>query len=191
MTNEKSQAGLHRIRQSAVEVLLEVGVRSATTRMVTDRAGVARGLLNHYYRWSELRAEAWSEIFDKMLNEQPSPPMEPDELIEAYLSSAFSDSSRIYWSLWLDAVELAKTDTALAAATGQIHNKMFLKLSEYLTSGATKGLWKITDAWATSVRLSALYDGLVGMLLIGTTDLTPVEAERHLRQLFFLETTKN
>lgn len=190
MTEGEKQAGLVRIRQAAVEILLEVGVRAATTRMVTDRAGVGRGLLNHYYRWSQLRAEAWSEIFDKMLDEQPASAMQPDELIEAYFASAFDDSSRIYWALWLDAVDLAKTDSALASATGRIHRKMFAKLAGYLTDGAAKGLWQIADARATAVRLSALYDGLAGMLLTGTTDLTPTEAEGHLRQLFLLETGK-
>ncbi len=191
MTERENQAGLRLIRQAAAEIMLEVGVRAATTRMVTDRAGVGRGLLNHYYRWTQLRAEAWSEIFDKMLDEQPIRQMEPDELIEAYLASAFHDGSRIYWRLWLDAVELARTDSELASATGRIHHKMFIKLAGYLTEGAAKGLWQVTDAWATSVRLSALYDGLAGMLLTGTTDLTPAEAERHLRQLFLLEVKQN
>ena len=51
------------IQQAAVGVLLEVGLKAATTRAVTTRAGVGRGLLNHYYRWPELRAKAWAEIF--------------------------------------------------------------------------------------------------------------------------------
>ncbi|XOT96462.1 helix-turn-helix domain-containing protein, partial [Alcaligenes pakistanensis] len=64
----EKQDSATRIRQAAVEILLEVGVRAATTRMVTERAGVGRGLLNHYFRWSELRAQAWGEIFEQLMD---------------------------------------------------------------------------------------------------------------------------
>ncbi|MDV2117203.1 TetR/AcrR family transcriptional regulator [Alcaligenes faecalis] len=177
-----------RIRQAAVEVLLEVGVRAATTRRVTERAGVGRGLLNHYFRWSELRADAWGEIFDYLLDQEAQGSHDPQVLMESYLNSAFEQNNRMYWFLWLDAADLAKTDAALAAVMTRVQGRMLGQLASYLRSGAEQGLWHAPDPEGTALRLSALYDGLANMLLTESTELSSVQAEQHLRRLFFLET---
>lgn len=177
-----------RIRQAAVEVLLEVGVRAATTRMVTDRAGVGRGLLNHYFRWSQLRAEAWGEIFEKLFDEQFEPSRGPADLMEEYFSSAFDERYRIYWFLWIDATDLAKTDAPMAMITARVHSKMLEQMAANLAQGTEQGLWPMADPHGTALRLSALYDGLANLLLADTTDLTSEQAEQHLRHLFLLET---
>lgn len=183
-----TESGAARIRQATIEVLLEVGLRAATTRMVTDRAGVGRGLLNHYFRWPELRAEAWGEIFDAVLDDQLSPHDPPDRVIEHYLVTAFVEEAHAYWLLWLEAVNLAKTDSALASVLGRVHREMLARLAGCLATGEVQRLWTLPDAGATALRLSALYDGLAGLLLADTTALTPAEAEQHLRRLFLLET---
>ncbi len=64
------RGGAALIRAAAVDVLLAVGLRAATTRMVTDQAGVGRGLLNHYFRWPDLRAAAWESIFAAVTTNQ-------------------------------------------------------------------------------------------------------------------------
>lgn len=177
-----------RIRQAAVEILLEVGVRAATTRMVTERAGVGRGLLNHYFRWSELRAQAWGEIFDQLVGQEDGQEQEPTAFMENYLSSAFDQSSRIYWFLWMDATDLARTDAALAVVISRVQNRMLEQLASYLRRGAEQGLWQAPDPSGTALRLSALYDGLANMLLTEAIDLTAEQAEQHLRHLFLMET---
>lgn len=177
-----------RIRQAAVEILLEVGVRAATTRMVTERAGVGRGLLNHYFRWSELRAQAWGEIFDQLLDQEAQGSQEPQVLMENYLSTAFEQNNRIYWFLWIDATDLAKTDAALAVVITRVQSRMLEQLASYLRLGAEQGLWQAPDPEGIALRLSALYDGLANMLLTDSTDLSSEQAEQHLRHLFFLET---
>ncbi|HRO19602.1 TetR family transcriptional regulator C-terminal domain-containing protein [Alcaligenes nematophilus] len=177
-----------RIRQAAVEVLMEVGVRAATTRMVTERAGVGRGLLNHYFRWSELRAEAWGEIFDQLMEWEAAQSADPRVLMEDYLKTAFEERNRIYWFLWIDATDLAKTDAALAVVTTRVHKRMLEQLASYLSRGTEQGFWQVADALGTALRLSAMYDGLANMLLTDFTDLSPAQAEQHLRHLFFLET---
>jgi AcrR family transcriptional regulator len=171
-----------------VEILLEVGVRAATTRMVTERAGVGRGLLNHYFRWSELRAEAWGEIFDQLLDQEAQGSQEPQVLMESYLSTAFEQNNRIYWFLWIDATDLAKTDAALAVVITRVQSRMLEQLASYLRLGAEQGLWQAPDPEGIALRLSALYDGLANMLLTDSTDLSSEQAEQHLRHLFFLET---
>ncbi|MGO3842470.1 MAG: TetR/AcrR family transcriptional regulator [Alcaligenes pakistanensis] len=184
----EKQDSATRIRQAAVDTLLEVGVRAATTRMVTERAGVGRGLLNHYFRWSELRAQAWGEIFEQLMDVGAAPDLGPQALMENYLSSAFDQSNRIYWFLWLDATDLAKTDPALAVVISRVQSKMLEQLVSYLSSGAEQGLWQAPDPYGIALRLSALYDGLANMLLTDSSDLTSEQAEQHLRHLFALET---
>ena len=187
----EKQDSATRIRQAAVDTLLEVGVRAATTRMVTERAGVGRGLLNHYFRWSELRAQAWGEIFEQLMDVGAAPDLGPQALMENYLSSAFDQSNRIYWFLWLDATDLAKTDPALAVVISRVQGKMLEQLVSYLSSGAEQGLWQAADPYGIALRLSALYDGLANMLLTDSSDLTSEQAEQHLRHLFALETRQS
>ncbi|MBY6345993.1 TetR family transcriptional regulator [Providencia rettgeri] len=177
-----------RIRQAAVEILLEVGVRAATTRMVTERAGVGRGLLNHYFRWSELRAQAWGEIFDRLMEQDAGQTLGPDALMENHLSTAFDQINRIYWFLWVDAADLAKTDAALAVVMARVQSRALEQLASNLRQGAEQGLWQAPDPDGIALRLSALYDGLANMLLTDSTDLSAQQAEHHLRHLFFLET---
>lgn len=185
---EKNRSGgADLIKRAAVEVFLEVGLRAATTRMVTDRAGVGRGLLNHYFRWPDLRAESWAIIFRTVAQDQFPPHLRPDKAIERYLSSAFATESKSFWLLWLEAADLAKSDPAMATAMRQASETMLGAMIECLAAGETQNLWRLRNARATALRLSALYDGLAGMLLSGSVDLTPAEAEAHLRQAFAFE----
>ena len=59
-----------RLVEATIELLLEGGLRAVTTRAVTQRAGVGTGLLNHYFRWPELRALAWAQIFEAVARDQ-------------------------------------------------------------------------------------------------------------------------
>lgn len=188
MSEEEREGGADRIRRAAIEVLLDVGLNAATTRQVTDRAGVGRGLLNHYFRWPELRAAAWEVIFDAVGDDQFAAHAAPDRALEHYLATAFSDDAKVYWMLWLEATELAATDSTMAVALQRASQRMLAQLTACLAAGNAQALWHLPDADGAALRLTALYDGLAGMLLSGASALTPKEAERHLRQLFLLET---
>jgi AcrR family transcriptional regulator len=43
------------ILHATVDLLLENGLAATKTRAVTERSGVGTGLLNHYFRWNDLR----------------------------------------------------------------------------------------------------------------------------------------
>ncbi len=178
-TDKRVSDGAALIQQAAAEVLREVGLHAATTRAVTDRAGVGRGLLNHYFRWPELRALAWEAIFAEV--EEPAAP--PDQALETWLTTAFAPEARAYWRLWLEATDLAASDPAMAAALTRVQGRMLARLTADLA--AMHG--RCPDPKATALRLTALQDGLAGLLLAGTTDLTPEAAEAHLRRAFALE----
>jgi AcrR family transcriptional regulator len=182
------QGGAALIRDAAVLVLMSVGLRAATTRMVTDQAGVGRGLLNHYYRWPDLRAAAWEAIFDTATADQFPADQPPEEAFEAYLASAFAPEARPFWQLWSEATDLALTDPTLAAALHRTMNRMLGRMANCLSRGRDLLLWQLADPEETAVRLSALYDGLAGMLLADAPGLTMDKATAHLRHAFLAET---
>lgn len=176
-----------RIVAAAAEILVEVGLREATTRAVTERAGVGTGLLNHYFRWPELRAEAWAGLFASVADRLFPAEAAPDARIEAYFRDAFADDARPYWQLWSEAVDLAPGDAEMARVLGEAQSRLHAGLAGALAEGVAAGLWRLADADATALRLGALYDGLAGLLLSGVADLDAGAAERHLRTAFRLE----
>ncbi|QLF70579.1 hypothetical protein FE840_014125 [Peteryoungia desertarenae] len=60
-------------------------------------------------------------------------------------------------------------------------------LTAVLTVGCHGKNWHQPDPAATALRLSALHDGLVALILSGLDAISPAEAERHLRHAFLLE----
>ena len=172
------------ILRSTVSLLLEVGLSAATTRGVTQRAGVGTGLLNHYYRWPELRAAAWRAIFDAVADDQFPTGQPPDHALEHYFETAFTPDARQYWQLWIEAVELAAHDEAMAGALRDAQARLHNGLAGTLRAGCDANHWRLADPGATALRLGALYDGLAGLLISGAAQLDAEEAEAHLRAAF-------
>ena len=71
----------------------------------------------------------------------------------------------------------------MAAALTRVQGGMLARLTAALA--AVPG--RRAGPAATALRLTALQDGLAGLLLAGTPDLTPEMAEAHLRRAFALE----
>lgn len=188
MTDEKPNppGRRERILIAAVKLLLEVGLSAATTRGVTERAGVGTGLLNHYYRWPELRAAAWSEIFKDVAQDQFPEDQDPTQVLERYFAEAFLPEARAYWQLWVEATDIARSDDAMQKAVTDMQAQMQAGLNQTLKKGVDRGNWQLADPKATALRLGALYDGLAGQLLAGT-GLDAPAAESHLRKAFELE----
>lgn len=175
------------ILHATVDLLLENGLAATRTRTVTERSGVGTGLLNHYFRWSDLRAAAWKLIFDEVAKDTFVLGLPPDQVMDRYFSGAFVPEAERFWRLWLEATELAKQDEAIARVLGEAQTKMDNALCSILSAGNAAGLWTLADPQATATRLGALYDGLAGLLLSGSQRLTRPAAEAHLRHLFALE----
>jgi len=83
---DETKKGAERILQATIDVLLTNGLQAATTRQVTEQAGVGRGLLNHYYNWQELRVLAWEVIFEEVIHDQFAQFTAADQAIEYYLA---------------------------------------------------------------------------------------------------------
>ena len=71
--DEKSPPRRKQLVEATIALVLEAGLRATKTRDVTERAGVGTGLLNHYFRWPELRALAWRKLFEAVISAQFNP----------------------------------------------------------------------------------------------------------------------
>lgn len=173
-----------RIVAATVELLLEDGLLSAQTRAVTERAGVGTGLLNHYFRWPELRAAAWSAIFSGVADDMRRAGESPVETLERFFADSFSDAARPLWRLWIEAEGLAVQDPAMAMAVGSSRIRLRDELTAILTDGVARGEWTLTSPRATALRLEAMRDGLAGLLLAGDPELDAAGAKAHLGASF-------
>lgn len=183
----KKETGRDQILRAAVDVLLAHGLRPATTRAVTERAGVGTGLLNHYFRWPELRAAAWKAIFDEVAAAQFDPDIDPRIALDRFFAKAFEPDARQYWQLWIEASDLSATDQLMADALREVQARLHDGLVATLCAGDRGGLWVLTDPEATALRLGALHDGLAALLISKARILNARDAERHLRAAFDLE----
>jgi AcrR family transcriptional regulator len=172
---------------ATAEVLLEKGLLAARTRDVTERSGVGTGLLNHYFRWSELRALAWSKVFDGLFGELHQGTGDPKVTMERFLSESFTPQVDQIWQLWLEAIDLARSDDPMAQALKIAHKSQTDALTRVLEAGRISKCWTLENPSGTAVRLIALHDGLAGMILTRLTDMDHTTAARHLRFAFARE----
>ena len=184
-TSQESRKSL--IVKAAVEVLLEKGLLAARTRDVTERSGVGTGLLNHYFRWSELRALALSNIFDGLFGELHQSVGDPKVTMDRFLSESFTPQADQIWQLWLEAIDLARSNGPMAQALEVAHKSQTDALTKVLEAGRMCRCWTLEDPSGTAVRLIALHDGLAGLILTGSAGMDHAIAARHLRFAFALE----
>lgn len=177
-----------RIVEATVALLIEQGLLTVQTRAVTERAGVGTGLLNHYFRWPDLRATAWAAIFagvaDTMRRDGETPP----EAMRRFFTESFAPEARPFWRLWIEAEGLALQDPAIAEAVTLARSQLRDVLAEILTEGVSRADWALDAPRATALRLEAMRDGLVGLLLGADADLSEGKAAAHLRDFFRRET---
>lgn len=186
-TKTSRGGGRDRIFQAAAEVIYEKGLAEAQTRMVTDRAKVGTGLLNHYFKWPELRSAAWEMIFEAVVQDLWRSGETPRAAMDRFLEDAFTDEARLFWKLWLEAERLAPGDAPIAAALLRIRSQMRETLQRLLVAGMAAGDWSLKDAEATALRLEAMRDGLAGMIMTSDPDVASSNATAHLQHLFDME----
>lgn len=176
------------IFDATVALLLEEGLLAVQTRAVTERAGVGTGLLNHYFRWPELRAAAWAAIFTGVADDMYRESETPTEAIDRFFAESFAAQARHFWRLWIEAESLALQDTAMAKAVTLVRSQLRDELASILIDGASQSHWTLHAPRATALRLEAMRDGLAGLLLVEDADLDTSAAEAHLRDFFQRET---
>jgi AcrR family transcriptional regulator len=175
------------ILAAAADLIRENGVATVRTRDVTARAGVGIGLLNHYFKWGELRALAaaqalWAEI-DCLVPDASA----PDQQLETFLARAFGEGADPLWRLWIEVTDLAMSDPDMARAAEGCAEGILNELSAILERGAANQLWHCPAPRAAALRILAFHDGLVGFVLTGLPRVERADAAEHLRRFVALE----
>jgi AcrR family transcriptional regulator len=183
MTTDRRAA----ILAAAAELIRERGIAAVRTRDVTARAGVGIGLLNHYFRWGELRAQAaalaLAAEIDRVVPDAPS----PDRQLDLFLKRAFGSEADPLWRLWIEITDLAMTDPDMAAAARECAEGIRDDLAALLADGADRNLWHCAAPRDAALRILAFHDGLVGFVLTGLPPVDRDEAMRHLERYVALE----
>jgi AcrR family transcriptional regulator len=170
------------IVDAAVAVLMDKGLAAATTRDVTGRLGVGVGLLSHYFSWSELRALAFERVvraeLQLGLDARSGEPAR--RVLDDLLETAFAQDADAVWRVWIEASDLASADAALAAAVATCTGQWREGLSHLLARGNAEGAWRCADPEGAGWRLLALFDGLVGLVIMPGSQLDRSAATAHL-----------
>lgn len=172
---------------ATAELLFERGFSGTKTRDVTERCGVGTGLLNHYFTWAELRAQAFARIYAEVVAEQFHADVPAPDLLHRYLRTTFGADAIPFLRLWVEATEQAAADRVLATELERAQHALLAGLTGLLTRLVEEEGWNLPDPAGTALRLAATQDGLAGMLLWGFPGLDAERAEAHLRQMLDLE----
>ncbi|MFN6979466.1 MAG: TetR family transcriptional regulator C-terminal domain-containing protein [Gemmobacter sp.] len=188
---DKVSAARDAILSATAVLLTEQGLGATRTRDVTARAGVSTGLLNHYFTWRALRAEALGLALraglDAVLPEASGTPADPRGDLERLARGAFDEGADPLWRLWVEATEAAPGDPAVARVLAQATGELVARIADRLAQGARLGLWRCSDPQGAAFRLMALHDGLAGLILSGLPGLTRADATAHLATALSLE----
>jgi AcrR family transcriptional regulator len=183
----KASAARAKIFEATIALLLEGGIQGTQTRTVTERAGVGTGLLNHYFRWPELRAAAWSSIFEAVARDTRRDGETPEQALDRFFAETFLESAHPIWRLWIEAENLSSSDSYLASALAGARTALRVAMTDLLVAGRLSGAWSVATPSETAIRLEAMRDGLAGMILSSDPEVDAAAAERQLRMLFKLE----
>jgi AcrR family transcriptional regulator len=167
---------------ATTDVLLVKGLVAATTRDVTARLGVGVGLLSHYFTWAELRALAFERIVrtDLQLSLDSRSTESARYVVDDIVAGAFGEDADPVWRVWIEASDLAGTDPLLAECVARCTDLWRQGLARLLRRGSAEGDWLCVDPDGASWRLLALFDGLVGFVMIPNGKLTRAMATEHL-----------
>lgn len=163
------------IVEGAYAIILEKGLSGTATRDVTRHLGVGSGLLHHYFKtWGDLRAEVVKTFIHqeigalrKALSDCPT-----EDMIERFVDWMISDPNLRFWKLWLDAIEEARRDPDLAAIVQEGHVQWHSAIMDMIISCAEDGAEGSVNSQHAAWRISALVDGLIGIIAIGRTPLS-------------------
>ena len=163
--------------------IVERGLREVRARHVAERIGVGARELSRLCPWADLRARAYEQVENEMMDEVFPPGEKPELVMETWLASAFDARTARAWQRWSDAWDMSCIDAAMAAAFARIQNRYFEEMSSTLAAGP----WRLPDPEASAIRLFAVEDGLACQILTCAPFITRKRAESLLRGAFELE----
>ena len=96
-----------------------------------------------------------------------------------------------FWKLWLDAVEEARREPQLARIVEESHVQWHGAIVEVISQVTAQNKRAQVNVSHASWRISAMIDGLMGMLVLGQKPLTPELVRELLTAQICLETGRD
>lgn len=162
------------IRDAATAVAREQGLAAVTLRAVAQRAGVAPGLVAHYWpTMDELVAHAFAQLVAAELDDVrgqveavADPPGRLAVLFAAVLDAAHDEVALA----WVDAWSRGRGNRALAAAIDAQMSAWQQLIAGIIEAGRHAGSFRTDDPDAVAWQLLAMIDGLSAHALARDTD---------------------
>jgi AcrR family transcriptional regulator len=155
--------------EATVAVLLEKGFAGATTRDVSARLNIGRGLIHHYFpTWEALQHAAFAAVAQAAMAEAEAAiaTLGGEARLEALMDRMIADPADAHWRLFADAWDEAQTDPALAQIYSDVSCAWRALIKRALLPVLADPLAE-DAAW----RLSAMADGLTGQVLLANAPL--------------------
>lgn len=158
----KSELMKEKILKAVIDLFMEKGIEKVTTRDLTDRLGVARSHIYHYFKdWQSLSIEAISGFMHDELDEfqsiiAPMPARQKlQEFIDGIVSEAPDPTRKLYSSLWL----LSTHNKAYSELMESFLDRWHQVLTDIIVSGMNERVFCSVDAQRVARQLDALLFG--------------------------------
>ncbi|TJY69574.1 TetR family transcriptional regulator [Arthrobacter sp. CAU 1506] len=158
------------LAQAARNIALEQGLAAITLRNVARRAGVAPGLVAHYYPTVDtLVAETFSSIVAAEIQEVaalmaglPTPRQGLSLLLDTLLDERRLDVTAV----WVEAWSLGRRNETLAVSVRDQMDAWQVVIKDLVTAGIAAGEFSTPDAESVAWQVLGMIDGLNAQALV-------------------------
>jgi AcrR family transcriptional regulator len=162
--------------RAAMEVMAEHGVSGSRLADIGARAGISPGHVLYYFESrADLFIQALRAVEDELRDDvftvtasMPSAGERLDYLLEVAAPTGPGDFRLL---LWLDAWELAPRDPEVAHHLQQLEDRWLELLTGILEHGCANGEFRCDDLEEFALRFSALIDGLMIQVVVGSSHI--------------------
>lgn len=148
---------------AAARLAGKAGLSGISLRSVAQEAGVAPGLVNHYFPAVEqLVAEAFAQVGAEDLTVQFAAirkEIAPVQQMRLYLQAALADEPGSMRLLAVEACYLARFQPLLSDALTVLFDAWDAEMSRLIDAGVRKGAFRSDDAMKSAIHIFALIDG--------------------------------
>lgn len=189
-TRQPTEVRRRLILEAAVPLVLEHGVSGVGLRDIARAAGVSVGTVTYHFGGiGEILGEAVSievDSYYRPLGERMLSAPSAVEGIDVLVAGVFNTETDQHWRLWFEswAADAVGTPDTLQRRRYEDWSD---RIGELVERGRDSGEFRCDDVAETTVRFSALVDGLALRRLRGAPPLSIDQARTHLRRFLTSE----
>ncbi|MFG1174779.1 TetR/AcrR family transcriptional regulator [Erwiniaceae bacterium CAU 1747] len=168
-----------KILSSAIALFIEKGLEKVTTRELTERVGISRSHIYHYFRdWQTLCLEALTVCMQADLDNLKArvlgkPAREQLRLlIDNYLPEVQDAVWQLYGSLW----QLAVHNEEYGTLARLMVDRWQQLLADIITAGMAEGVFSSSDPARITRQLGAIINGYSDLLIVEPSPLARQQA---------------